>query len=304
MTLPLIFVVGPTSIGKSEIAIKLAKKINGEIVNADSMQVYSELNILTDRPSLKDQQIIPHHLYGYIKGSNRYNVARWCKDITKLINKNNNKNIYSIIVGGTGLYIDKLLNGLADIPKIPENFKKKSNEALLKLGNESFYKEVCKIDKSSCDKISKNDTQRLKRIWEVYQSTNKPLSKWINDNHFNYFNVLNYKIYLFVPAKDEIYKRVNKRFINMVKIGAVEEVKKLLLLNLDNTLPVMKAHGVPEITKYLSGQYNLEECISKGQQVTRNYVKRQLTWWRSSKLDFQNIYRDFPNNIDIKLLNF
>jgi len=304
LTLPLIFIVGPTSIGKSEIAIKLAKKINGEIINADSMQVYSELNILTDRPSLKDQQIIPHHLYGYIKGSNRYNVARWCKDITKIINKNNNKNIYSIIVGGTGLYIDKLLNGLADIPKIPENFKKKSNEALLKLGNESFYKEVCKIDKSSCDKISKNDTQRLKRIWEVYQSTNKPLSKWINDNHFNYFNVLNYKIYLFVPAKDEIYKRVNKRFINMVKIGAVEEVKKLLLLNLDNTLPVMKAHGVPEITKYLSGQYNLEECISKGQQVTRNYVKRQLTWWRSSKLDFQNIFMDFPDNIDIKLLKF
>ena len=304
MTLPLIFIVGPTGIGKSKIAIKLAKKINGEIINADSMQVYSELNILTDRPSLKDQQIIPHHLYGYIKGSNRYNVARWCKDITKIINKNNNKNIYSIIVGGTGLYIDKLLNGLADIPKIPENFKKKSNEALLKLGKESFYKEVCKIDKSSCDKISKNDTQRLKRIWEVYQSTNKPLSKWINDNHFNYFNALNYKIYLFVPAKDEIYKRVNKRFINMVKIGAVEEVKKLLLLNLDNTLPVMKAHGVPEITKYLSGQYNLEECISKGQQVTRNYVKRQLTWWRSSKLDFQNIFMDFPDNIDIKLLKF
>ena len=304
MTIPLIFIVGPTGIGKSKIAIKLAKEINGEIINADSMQVYSELNILTDRPSLKDQKIIPHHLYGYIKGSNRYNVARWCKDISEIINKNNNKNIYSIIVGGTGLYIDKLLNGLADIPEIPEILKKKSNETLLKLGNESFFKEVCKIDKSSCDKISKNDTQRLKRIWEVYQSTNKPLSKWINDNHFNYFNVLNYKIYLFIPSKDEIYKRVNKRFIHMVKIGAIEEVKKLLLLNLDNTLPVMKAHGVPEITKYLSGYYNLEECILKGQQVTRNYVKRQLTWWRSSKLDFQNIFRDFPSNIDIKLLNF
>ena len=133
-TAPLIFIVGPTAIGKSALAIKMAEKLKGEIINADSMQVYSNLNILTARPTKRDLKLIPHNLYGYVSGSIRYNVATWCNDIVKVIKKNNKKKVYSIIVGGSGMYIDKLLNGLIKIPSIPENVKKDSEQLLFKIG--------------------------------------------------------------------------------------------------------------------------------------------------------------------------
>ena len=139
MSLPLIFIVGPTAIGKSEFAIRLAKYVKGEIINADSMQVYSELNILTARPTDQDNKIVPHHLYGHIKGSQRYNVADWCKDTIPIIKRNNEKKIFSIFVGGTGLYVDKLLNGLANIPNVSENYKQQSKMILSDLGLKKFF---------------------------------------------------------------------------------------------------------------------------------------------------------------------
>ena len=138
--------------------------------------VYKELKILTARPSKEDQSLIPHHLYGHVSGAYRYNVDKWCNEVIKIININNKKNINSIIAGGTGLYIDKLLNGLANIPQIPEIYKKKSQQILLELGNNLFFEEVKKIDKKSCNNISKNDVQRLKRIWEVFVYTNIPIN--------------------------------------------------------------------------------------------------------------------------------
>ena len=304
MSLPIIFISGPTAIGKSELALNLAKKYNGEIINADSMQVYADLNILTARPSDNDNKIIPHHLYGHIKSSYRYNVEKWCNETMSIINKNNQKNILSIIVGGTGFYIETLLNGIVDIPEISEEYKQKSNKLLLKLGLEKFYRLVYDFDKQSCQKISKNDSQRLKRIWEVYNSTGQSLSKWTENNHKNYFKNDNYLIYLFIPDREEIYKKADSRFLKMIDNGAINEVKRLLLLNLDLSLPVMKAHGVPEISKYLSGSLNLKECIARGQQVTRNYVKRQITWWNASNLNNLTIFKLFPSNLDSESYSF
>ena len=300
----LIFIVGPTAIGKSTLAIKLAERLKGEIINADSMQVYSNLKILTARPSDKDHKSVPHHLYGYIHGSIRYNVASWCNDTIKIIERNNKNKIYSIIVGGTGMYIDKLLNGLFQIPSIPEVVKKDSEKLLSKIGIDDFFDQVKNIDKKSVNKISKNDTSRLRRIWEVHKYTNKTLSYWLNNNNKNYLSNQKYKLYLFTPNRKEIYNRVNNRFIAMIDRGAINEVKKLNRLNLDRSLPIMRAHGVPEISSYLEGLITVDECILKGQQVTRNYVKRQLTWWRSSTLDIQDRFNQFPSEIDINLLNF
>ncbi len=300
----LIFVVGPTAIGKSALAIKLAKKFNGEIINADSMQVYSDLNILTARPSKKDQKLIPHHLYGYIDGSTRYNVSSWCNDTSNIIKKNNKKGVYSIIVGGTGMYIDKLLNGLNKIPSIPESIKKESEKLFLKIGIDNFILQVKNIDEKSLNKISKNDTNRLRRIWEVYKYTQKSLTFWLDKNNQNFLLNQKYQLYLFTPNRKEIYNRVNQRFINMIHNGAIDEVKKLNILDFDKSLPIMRAHGVPEISNYLSGKTTLEECIHKAQQVTRNYVKRQLTWWRSSSLVNIKSFNQFPSEIDINLLKF
>ena len=304
MTKPLIFIVGPTAIGKSALAIKLAKKFNGEIINADSMQVYSNLNILTARPSKKDQELIPHHLYGYIDGSIRYNVASWCRDINNIIKKNNKKKVYSIIVGGTGMYVDKLLHGLIQIPSIPESVKKESEQLLIKIGIDNFIDKVKNIDEKSLNKISKNDTSRLRRIWEVHKCTHKTLTFWLDNKNKNFLSNQKYQLYLFTPDRKKIYNRVNQRFINMVDRGAIDEVKKLNTLNLDKSLPIMRAHGVPEISNYLSGKTTLKECVHKGQQVTRNYVKRQLTWWRSSSLDNLKCFDQFPSEIDTNLLNF
>ncbi len=304
MSLPLIFIVGPTCIGKSSFAINLAKKIGGEIINADSMQVYKNLNILTARPTAEDYKEIPHHLYGYVEGAERYNVANWCNDISNILKKNKDKKIYSIIVGGSGMYIDKFINGLVDIPSIPESIKKESEKFILENGMDQFIKEIKAIDSESLINISNTDVNRLRRVWEVYNFTNIKLSNWLKNKNKNYLLNQKYKLLLFTPDRKEIYVKVNRRFVEMINNGGLEEVKKLNSLNLDKSLPIMRAHGVPEITSYLEKIVSLEDCIAKGQQVTRNYVKRQLTWWRSTSLRIYDSFDKFPEEIDLNSLKF
>ena len=298
----LYFITGPTCIGKSSLAIRLAKKINGVIINADSMQVYSNLNILTARPSKKDLLEIKHELYGYVDAAVRYNVSNWCNDVLKIIKNNEENNLPSIIVGGSGMYIDSLLNGLIPIPPIPEKYKNDSLSLLNEVGTKKFTEIINKFDSESLSKISLQDSSRMRRIWEVYQSTGKKYSYWINKKNKIFLKNFSNKIFLFIPPRDDIYKKINLRFNTMINEGAIEEVKKLISLNLDVSLPIMKAHGVPEITNYLCGKIDLEECIKKSQQVTRNYAKRQLTWWRSSRLSINKVFDQFPNEIDEKLI--
>jgi len=298
----LYFIVGPTAIGKSSLAIRLAERINGEIINADSMQVYSNLKVLTARPSSEDQKRVSHQLYGYVDGSIRYNVSKWCNDVLKVIQKNTINNTPSVVVGGTGMYIDKLLNGLIDIPAIPELIKKKSENLLKKSGLPNFLKIVKKIDPISSNNISANDTNRLRRIWEVYSFTGIPFSEWKKKQNNFFLSKSHYNIYLFTPSREKIYEKVNTRFEKMLNKGAIEEVRQLNLLKLEKSLPIMRAHGVPEISAYLSNESTFEDCISRGQQVTRNYVKRQLTWWRSSTLHICQSFDEFPEKIDDKLL--
>lgn len=298
----LYFIAGPTCIGKSSLAIRLAKKINGVIINADSMQVYSNLNILTARPSKKDLLEIKHELYGYVDAAVRYNVSNWCNDVLKIIKNNEENNLPSIIVGGSGMYIDSLLNGLIPIPPIPEKYKNDSLSLLNEVGTKKFTEIINKFDSESLSKISLQDSSRMRRIWEVYQSTGKKYSYWINKKNKIFLKNFSNKIFLFIPPRDDIYKKINLRFNTMINEGAIEEVKKLISLNLDVSLPIMKAHGVPEITNYLCGKIDLEECIKKSQQVTRNYAKRQLTWWRSSRLSINKVFDQFPNEIDEKLI--
>ena len=176
----LYFIAGPTCIGKSSLAIRLAKKINGVIINSDSMQVYSNLNILTARPSKKDLLETKHELYGYVDAAVWYNVSNWCNDVLKIIKNNEENNLPSIIVGGSGMYIDSLLNGLIPIPPIPEKYKNDSLSLLNEVGTKKFTEIINKFDSESLSKISLQDSSRIRRIWEVYQSTGKKYSYWIN----------------------------------------------------------------------------------------------------------------------------
>ena len=297
------FITGPTASGKSKFAIDLSKKIKGEIVNADSMQIYKELKIITARPSQLDNKKIKHHLYGYVDGSNRYNVEKWCQDASQVIKSLNKKNINPIFVGGTGLYIDTLINGIASIPSVPESIRNDSKNLLEKVGKEEFYKIVKKIDEDSIKLIFPNDIQRLRRIWEVFNYTNKKFSEWKKNKNKKFITSLDYKILLFLPDRKKNYERVNKRVLTMIKSGAIEEIENLLKLNYNKDLPIMRAHGVPEISAYLKNKITLEDCIKKIQLVTRHYVKRQNTWWNSSNLQIFKKITEFPDNLDKNLLN-
>ena len=304
MSLPIYFIVGPTCIGKSTLALKLAKKLKAQIINADSMQVYKNLNILTARPNKNETKDINHHLYGHVNGSERYNVARWCEESSKIIKIGIKNNIPSIVVGGTGMYIDKLINGLIDIPIIPEEYKEKSKHILSQEGLSNFFNIVKEYDCESVNKINPNDVNRLKRIWEIFVYTNIPMSSWIKNSNKKFLNTTNYYLYLFLPDRNINYERVNNRFNKMINTGAIEEVKELMTLNLEKSLPIMRAHGVPEILLYLNNKITLGECISKSQQVTRNYVKRQHTWWNSNTLRIHQKISDFPDQISIKSMKF
>ena len=297
------FIIGPTASGKSKFALSLADRLSGEIINADSMQIYSELSILTARPTISDQKKINHHLYGFVKGNVRFNVQRWCEEASKKINFLDNKNITPILVGGTGLYIESLINGIVSIPSIPENIKIESDKIISKIGKKNFFNFVKEIDSEAMKNISPNDIQRIRRIWEVNFFTKKKFTDWKKNKNKNFINLKNYRILLFLPDRNENYNRVNHRTYTMIKEGAIAEVENLLKLNYNNSLPIMKAHGVPEIKSFLKNEVSIEECISKIQQVTRNYVKRQHTWWGSSNLKIFKKFDQFPDKIDIKSIN-
>ena len=292
-------IAGPTATGKSDLSISLAKKISGAVINSDSMQVYENLEILTARPTLSEMKNINHHLYGFVDGRERYNVERWCNDATEIIKKTSAKNLTPILVGGTGLYISTLINGLVDLPSIPESIKIESEKILKEFGKDFLINQIKNVDPESLNEINHNDTVRLRRIWEVFESTGKKFSEWKLNKNKKFITDYKFKILLFLPDREKNYQVVNSRFVKMMKSGAVEEVKKLLELNLNDSLPVMRAHGVPEIKKYLANESTLEECINKGQQVTRNYVKRQHTWWNSSNLEIFQKFDKFPSEIDI-----
>ena len=303
MKTQIFFVLGPTASGKSQFALNLANKLNGEIINADSMQIYSELNVLSARPTINEQKKIKHHLYGFVKGNVRFNVQKWCEEASTKINHLVDKNITPILVGGTGLYIDSLINGIVSIPFIPEKVKIEADKMITNIGKKNFFNLVKELDSNAMHNIEPNDIQRIRRIWEVNFFTKKKFSDWKKNKNKKLINLINYKILLFLPERNENYKRVDQRTHLMIQNGAIEEVKKLLKLNYNNSLPIMKAHGVPEIQSFLKNEISIEECISKIQQVTRNYVKRQHTWWRSSNLKIFKKFHQFPNEIDINSIN-
>ena len=300
-----VFVIaGPTAAGKSKFSLDLAKKLNGIIINSDSMQVYKNLSILTARPTTEEMNNVEHSLYGYVDGGKRYNVVKWCKDASKVIEVSFEKNTTPILVGGTGLYINTLINGIINIPSIPEEIKIESERILTKFGKDFLINQIKNIDPDSLKEININDNVRLRRIWEVFETTGKKFSEWKLNENKTFIKNYNFKLILFLPDRKKNYEIVNSRFIKMINGGAIEEVKSLLGDHLNESLPVMRAHGVPEIKKYLENETTLEECIVKGQQVTRNYVKRQHTWWNSSKLEIFHKFDKFPDEIDINLVKF
>jgi len=277
----IILISGPTASGKSNFSVKLAKKINGEIINADSMQVYKELKILSTRPDPKDYQKIKHHLYGFQSVRNNFSTGDWLKYAIKKIQEVKGRKRTPIFVGGTGLYFKALTDGLVSIPKIPIKFRNKIRTLHKNLGQKKFYQKLIKLDPKSKEKINSTDAQRSIRAYEVKQFTKKSLHDWF-ENTKSYFNKDDFlKIYIDYPREDLVQK-ISKRTEQMIKIGAIKEVKKFIKLKIRKDKSVNKAIGINEIKEYLQERKDLGYVIEKISIKTRQYAKRQSTWARGN----------------------
>ena len=277
----IILISGPTASGKSNFAIKLAKKINGEIINADSMQVYKELKILSARPDPKDYQKIKHHLYGFHNVKNNFSTGDWLKFAIKKINEIRKRKKIPIFVGGTGLYFKALTEGLVRIPNIPIRYRNKIRTLHENLGQKKFYQKLLKLDPSSKNKINSTDTQRSIRAYEVKSFTKRSLHDWFKNTKSLFTEDNFFKIYIDYPRPDLI-ERINKRSEKMIKLGAIKEVKKFIKLKVRKDKSVNKAIGINEIKEYLNFEKELEETIEKISIKTRQYAKRQSTWARGN----------------------
>ena len=281
-----ILIAGPTASGKSALALELAERVNGALINADASQVYAELQILSARPSAAATARAPHLLYGHVPARERYSVARWLRDAREAINHMRAQGRVPILVGGTGLYFKAALEGLADVPPIPAHVREAAHALYEDLRPDGFNKWLARHDPEAAFRWPANDRARSLRAYEVIIATGKPLSEWHKEGAPPLFAANETARVALVPDRAELYARCDERFDAMIAAGAIEEVRALLALDLDPTLPSMKAVGVEELAQVIRGALALEAASEKAKLRTRHYVKRQLTWIRHQMADW------------------
>ena len=291
----IILIYGPTASGKSEFAIKLAKKIKGEIVNADSMQIYKELKILTARPVKNNFGRIKHHLYGFQSSKIDFSTGDWLKIVVKKINEIRNRKKIPILVGGTGLYFKALTEGLVEITSIPLKFRKKIRLLQKNIGQEKFYKRLLKIDPAIVKHVKPTDVQRSVRAYEVKLFTKKSITEWYKNTKSKFKKKEFIKLYIDYP-RSELIERINLRIKQMLETGAVLEVKRFLKLRISKDKSVSKAIGVVEIKDFIQKKINEEEVIEKISIKTRQYAKRQVTWARGHMKSWKKVEPKRLNN--------
>ena len=284
-----ILIYGPTASGKSEFAIKLAKKINGEIINADSMQVYKELKILSARPFSKDYKNIKHHLYGFHSVKKKFSTGDWLKLVNLKIKDIKKRKKIPILVGGTGLYFKALTEGLSNIPNIPTKFREKVRSLHSRIGSKNFFLKLIKLDPLVKKNINSSDTQRVIRAYEIKLFTKKSMYEWFKNTKSKYKEDFFYKIYIDYPRID-LLKRINSRTKKMFQKGAILEVKRFIKLNVPKSKSAHKAIGINEIREYLLKKIQISHVIEKISIKTRQYAKRQSTWGRGNMSEWNIIY--------------
>ena len=297
----IILISGPTASGKSNFAVKIAKKINGEIINADSMQVYKKLKILTARPSNKNKQNIKHHLYGIIDLDKKFSTGEWLKVTIKKIKEIQKRKKIPILVGGTGLYFQSLINGLVEIPEIPIKLRNRIRAIHKKEGQKKFYKKLLKIDPKVKGKFDQNDSQRTIRAFEIKSFTKVSMHDWFNKTTSEFRDSDFLKLYLSV-GREELIKRINKRTLVMIKEGAIKEVQKFISLKIKKDQSVNKVIGIDELTQYLENKIDLVEAVELISIKTRQYAKRQATWAQTRMISWNKITLDMIDGY-IKKLN-
>ena len=284
----IILISGPTASGKSNFAINLAKKIKGEIINADSMQVYKELRILTARTKQKYYQNIRNHLYGFLNVTKNFSTGQWLKLCQKKIKEIQSRNKIPILVGGTGLYFKALTDGLVKIPNIPLKIRNNIRNLQKKLGQKKFYSKLLKLDPNIKGKIIESDAQRSIRAYEVKYHTKKSLYDWFKNTKSKFQDNVFLKIYIDYP-RPKLIERIASRSEQMLKDGAINEVKRFLKLKIKKDNSSNKVIGIAEIKEYLEKKLDLKDVIEKISIKTRQYAKRQSTWARGQMSDWNKI---------------
>jgi len=277
---PVICIAGPTASGKSAFAIKIGRKLGGEIINADALQVYEDLQILSARPTPSEMTELPHHLFGHVSGRVRYSAGQWLRDVEPYIFDILSRDKVPILVGGTGLYFRALLQGMADIPSIPEKISRDTAAMLERDGIAALREEAEHLDPVAVARVLGDDPQRLQRIVNVARGTGRPLSEWQAETHpivpirFAKFCVL-------TPPRDGLYDRINRRYDAMLRGGGLEEAKSVFEKKFDESLPVMKAIGLRQLRSYFDEKETLDEAIESAKRESRRFAKRQMTWFRN-----------------------
>ena len=287
----IILIYGPTASGKSSFAIKLAKKIHGEIINADSMQVYKELRVLTARPFKKEFKKIKHHLYGFQSVKKKFSTGDWLKLVKEKIENIKKRKKTPILVGGTGLYFKALTDGLVSIPNIPSRFRQDIRFLHKKIGSKKFFLRLVKLDPLTKGIINPSDTQRVIRAFEVKSFTKKSIYSWFRDTQSEFEKKDFFKIYIDYP-RSRLINRINIRAVKMIENGAIPEVRKFINLKVPRSNTASKAIGIDEIRNYLNKKITKLDVIEKISIKTRQYAKRQTTWGRGNMLDWNKIDSD------------
>jgi tRNA dimethylallyltransferase len=297
----IILIAGPTASGKSKIAIEIAKKIKGEIINADSMQVYKEFSVLSSKPSKIDLKKIKHHLYGFQTAKKHFSTGAWLKLVKKQINQCLKSKKIPILVGGTGLYFEAITKGMSKIPNIDLKIRDKIRELQKKTGQKNFYKKLLELDPLVKNKIEPSDTQRSIRAYEVKKFTKKSIFEWykLRKSEFKQFQV--FKIFIDVP-REILLKKISSRVEQMFKNDCIKEVKFFLSLNIKPSLSANKIIGVQEIKGHLSGVLNRSQTKELINIKTRQYAKRQVTWSRGHMSDWNKLYSNSFSSLSKKIL--
>jgi len=288
-------IVGPTASGKSALALELAKRQDSIIINADSAQVYKDLQVLSARPSEDEMENVPHALYGYIDGAEACSAARWADDAKQAIAEAHNADKYPILVGGTGLYVQTLLEGISPIPKIDPEIRNEIRQLEVLEGYEALSAE----DPVAAKRLNPNDQNRIQRALEVVRSTGKPLGHWHENKTGGIGDKINLSAVVLLPPREWIYRRCDRRFALMLDRGAIDEVRALITQNLADDRPVMRAIGVPEIKAMLQGEIDRDAAVEQAQMATRRYAKRQYTWFRNQSPPSWRQFTEEINNENI-----
>jgi tRNA dimethylallyltransferase len=281
-----ILIAGPTASGKSALALTLAQAFGGTVINADSMQVYRDLRIITARPAPEDEARVPHRLYGHVDAAENYSVGRWRTEAAVALVAIRQEARPAIIVGGTGLYFNALTRGIAAVPPIPPEIRKQVRARLLSEGPAALHAELKLRDPAAAARLRENDRARVTRALEVMLATGRSLVDWHKNNNPATVDLAHAAKVFLMPDRDALSRRIDVRFDAMIAAGALEEVRALAARSLDQNLPAMKAHGVPWLIRHLEGEIPLAEAVEHAKLETRQYTKRQATWFRNQLPDF------------------